>query len=44
MIKQKCKKNTFQMLHLSGEMEQISKLFNENEIRTLVLKGPVLAA
>ena len=32
------------MLHLSGEMEQVSKLFNENKIRTLFLKGPVLAA
>ena len=31
------------MLHLSGEMEQVSKLFTENEIRTLFLKGPVLA-
>ncbi|WP_440603805.1 nucleotidyltransferase domain-containing protein [Bacillus sp. GB_SG_008] len=37
------KKNTFQMLHLSAEMEQVSKLFTENEIRTLFLKGPVLA-
>ncbi|MFP3123390.1 nucleotidyltransferase family protein [Ectobacillus funiculus] len=36
--------NTFQMLHLSAEMEQVSKLFTENEIRTLFLKGPVLAA
>lgn len=38
------KYNTFQMLHLSGEMEQVSKLFTENGIRTLFLKGPVLAA
>lgn len=37
------KKNTFQMLHLSAEMEQVSKLFTENEIRTLFLKGPILA-
>ncbi|MGG0185192.1 nucleotidyltransferase domain-containing protein [Bacillus rhizoplanae] len=37
------KKNTFQMLYLSAEMEQVSKLFTENEIRTLFLKGPVLA-
>ncbi|PHA03108.1 Renal dipeptidase [Bacillus pseudomycoides] len=37
------KENTFQMLHLSAEMEQVSKLFTENEIRTLFLKGPVLA-
>lgn len=37
------KKNTFKMLHLSGEMEHISKLFIENKIRPLFLKGPVLA-
>jgi hypothetical protein len=36
-------KNTFQMLYLSREMEQISRLFTENDIRMLVLKGPVLA-
>lgn len=38
------KKNTFQMLHLSGEMEQVSKVFTENQIRLLFLKGPVMAA
>ncbi|WP_420490166.1 nucleotidyltransferase domain-containing protein [Neobacillus drentensis] len=37
-------KNIFQMLHLSGETEKISKLFSSNQIRTLFLKGPVLAA
>lgn len=37
------KKNTFQMLHLSGEMERVSKLFTENKIRSLFLKGPVVA-
>ncbi len=31
------------MLHLSAEMEQVSKLFSRNQIRTLFLKGPVLA-
>lgn len=36
-------RNTFQMLHLAGEMENISKLFNENQVRVLFLKGPVLA-
>jgi predicted nucleotidyltransferase len=35
--------NTFQMLHLSGEMEKVSQLFIENEIRPIFLKGPVLA-
>ncbi|MBT2709462.1 nucleotidyltransferase family protein [Pseudomonas sp. ISL-84] len=37
------KKNTFKMLHLCGEMEQLSKLFMEHDIRPLFLKGPVLA-
>jgi hypothetical protein len=35
--------NTFQMLYLSAEMEQISKLFSENQIPLLILKGPILA-
>ncbi|MFJ7306856.1 nucleotidyltransferase domain-containing protein [Peribacillus frigoritolerans] len=38
------KKNTFKMLLLSSEMEQVSKLFIENQIRLLFLKGPVIAA
>lgn len=38
------RKNTFRMLHLCGEMEKLSKLFAENNIRPLFLKGPVLAA
>ncbi|MRH42716.1 Renal dipeptidase [Aquibacillus halophilus] len=42
-IEQKYKQNTFQMLLLSAEMEQISKLFNQGEIRSLFLKGPILA-
>lgn len=37
------KRNTFQMLHLCGEMEYLSKLLMENSIRPLFLKGPVLA-
>lgn len=36
-------KNTFRMLFLSREIEKISRLFLENNIRMLVLKGPVLA-
>ena len=32
------------MLHLTREMEMICKSFNENQIKSLVLKGPVLAA
>ena len=31
------------MLKLSGEMENISELFMENNIRSLFLKGPVIA-
>ncbi|MEW5595554.1 nucleotidyltransferase family protein [Peribacillus frigoritolerans] len=38
------KKNTYKMLLLSSEMEQVSKLFIENQIRLLFLKGPVIAA
>ncbi|MFJ7509868.1 nucleotidyltransferase family protein [Peribacillus simplex] len=37
------KKNTFHMLNFSGEMELVSKLFTENQIRLLFLKGPVIA-
>lgn len=36
--------NTIRMLHLSREMEQICKTFSNNDLRLLVLKGPVLAA
>jgi hypothetical protein len=35
--------NIFRMLHLSGELEYICKLFAEHHIRTLLLKGPALA-
>ncbi|MBK5500716.1 nucleotidyltransferase domain-containing protein [Peribacillus sp. TH14] len=41
---QEYKKNTLQMLLLSGEMEKISRLFTENQIRLLFLKGPVIVA
>lgn len=37
-------RNTLQMLALSGEMEQISKVFSEKGIRSIFLKGPVIAA
>jgi hypothetical protein len=37
-------KNIFRMLQLSGETQNISKLFTNNQIRTLFLKGPVLAS
>ncbi len=35
--------NTFQMLHLTAEIDQICKLFAEQEIPTISLKGPTLA-
>ncbi|PYZ94648.1 Renal dipeptidase [Salipaludibacillus keqinensis] len=37
------KKNTFQMLFLTSEMEKISKVFTANHLRLLFLKGPVVA-
>jgi hypothetical protein len=37
-------KHTFQMLALSAEMAQLCKMFSASGIRTLNLKGPVLAA
>ena len=42
-LEQQYRKNTFGMLHLSGEMEQVCKVLNENQIKSMVLKGPVLA-
>lgn len=36
------KKNTLQMLHLSSVMVEICKIFNDNQIKLLVLKGPIL--
>ncbi len=36
------KKNTLHMLHLSGEMVEICKIFNDNQLRLLILKGPLL--
>jgi hypothetical protein len=43
MLSQLYKRNTFQMLRMSGEMELTSKLFSDKGIRLLFLKGPVLA-
>jgi hypothetical protein len=37
------RKNTFRMLHLGGEMELLSKILLGNGIRSLFLKGPILA-
>ncbi|MFD4817507.1 nucleotidyltransferase domain-containing protein [Peribacillus butanolivorans] len=44
ILYQEYKMNTMKMLHLSGEMEKISKMFTENHISVLFLKGPVIAA
>jgi hypothetical protein len=43
ILGQQYRQNTFQMLHLSVEMEKISQLISENQIRLLILKGPVLS-
>ncbi|WP_416046137.1 nucleotidyltransferase family protein [Priestia megaterium] len=43
VLLQEYKKNTFKMLQLSGEMEALDKVFNENNIETLFLKGPPVA-
>ncbi|MFZ3579504.1 nucleotidyltransferase domain-containing protein [Virgibacillus sp. DJP39] len=43
LLKQQYKRNTFQMLHLSAEMEIVSRSFAGNDIKLLFLKGPVLA-
>lgn len=40
---QEYKKNIFKMLQLTGEMETLDKVFNENNIETLFLKGPPVA-
>ena len=37
------KKNTFEMLHLTAEMEKLANIFAVSGIRLLILKGPVLA-
>ncbi|MFD0697816.1 nucleotidyltransferase family protein [Paenibacillus sp. GCM10027628] len=37
------KRNTFQMLQLSAELERVCKVFDEHGIRSLQLKGPVIA-
>jgi hypothetical protein len=43
-LRQEYQQNTFHMLRLSGEIEQVSKLLTDNEIHVLLLKGPALAA
>lgn len=43
-LKMRYQKNIFLMLRLSCETEELAKLFANNHIHTLFLKGPVLAA
>jgi hypothetical protein len=40
---QEYRNNTFQMLHLYGEMERVCQTFAYEQVRSLMLKGPVLA-
>ncbi|MGQ4665904.1 nucleotidyltransferase domain-containing protein [Metabacillus halosaccharovorans] len=37
------KQNTYKMLFLTGEMEKVSRLFTEDKIHLLFLKGPIIA-
>ena len=43
-IQSKYKKNVFMMLQLTAEQEIIAKAFAHDEIKSIFLKGPVLAA
>lgn len=42
MVSQLYKKNIFKMLQLSGEMEQLARVFNDKGIKAIFLKGPML--
>ncbi|WP_434752031.1 nucleotidyltransferase domain-containing protein [Paenibacillus amylolyticus] len=42
-LKQQYTINTFRMLQLTAEMEQVCRAFRERGIRTITLKGPALA-
>nr|WP_275695521.1 nucleotidyltransferase family protein [Fredinandcohnia sp. SECRCQ15] len=42
-MEQKYKKNTFNMLKLTAEMARISECLTNHDIRSLFLKGPILA-
>jgi hypothetical protein len=43
LLAREYQKNTFQMLHLSAEMEYLSKMLFAENINHLYIKGPVLA-
>ena len=42
ILHEQYKRNTFQMLHFSAEMEYVSQLFTQYQIPLLFLKGPTL--
>ncbi|WP_432749981.1 nucleotidyltransferase family protein [Paenibacillus amylolyticus] len=42
-LRQQYTVNTFRMLHLTAEMEQVCGAFRERGIRNITLKGPALA-
>ncbi|MEK0315280.1 nucleotidyltransferase domain-containing protein [Cohnella sp. 56] len=42
-IKKLCMTNVFQMLQLTSELDRINRIFEENHVRALSLKGPGLA-
>ncbi|MGN7411873.1 nucleotidyltransferase domain-containing protein [Paenibacillus sp. SAF-068] len=42
-LRQQYTANTFRMLHLTAEMEQVCGAFREHGIRNITLKGPALA-
>lgn len=43
LVRREYQRNMFQMLHMTREMEAICKCLSQLHIRTIVLKGPVLA-
>lgn len=42
LLKHQSNRNVIKMLGLTQEMEHVTRIFSENNIRSLVLKGPVL--
>lgn len=42
ILSEQYRRNTFQMLHFSAEMEYVSQLFSQYQIPLLFLKGPTL--
>jgi len=42
-LQREYQRNTYQMLHLSGVMDTVCRILDDNQIRSIFLKGPVLA-